>query len=181
MTACFGRAKVAQSGYLCTPLDMIAAFISRILEFFYPLFSRWMPYQTFRYAACGAYNTASGILVFFIGYNFIFKKEVLQTPVIAISPHIASMILSFLVSFPMGFYLARYVVFPGGLMKKRHQLFRYFLSTIGSLVLNYVNLKIMVDIFGFYPTISQVFNVIIVVTFSYLMQKYFAFKGAAKQ
>jgi len=91
------------------------------------------------------------------------------------------MILSFLITFPLGFYLARYVVFPGSFMKKRYQLFRYFLSTVGSLLLNYFNLKIMVDIWGFYPTIAQVFNVIIVVTFSYLMQKYFAFKGAVKQ
>jgi putative flippase GtrA len=181
ITACFGRAKVAQSGYLCTPLDMIAAFISRILLFFYPLFRRWMPFQTFRYAACGGGNTALGVVVFFVGYNFIFKKEIVHTPIIAISPHIAAMILSFLVTFPLGFYLARDVVFPGSFMKKRYQLFRYFLSTIGSLLLNYFNLKIMVDIWGFYPTIAQVFNVIIVVTFSYLMQKYFAFKGAVKQ
>lgn len=157
---------------------MVAAFIVRVLDLFYPLFRRWMPYQTFRYAACGGGNTALGVFVFFIGYNFIFKKEIVHTPIIALSPHIAAMVLSFLVTFPLGFYLARYVVFPGSFMRKRHQLFRYFLSTIGSLLLNYFNLKIMVDILGFYPTISQILNVGIVVTFSYLMQKYFAFRGA---
>ena len=159
---------------------MIASFISRVLEFFYPPFRNWMPFQTFRYAACGAYNTAMGIIVFFVGYNFIFKKQLVPTPIVTLSPHIAAMILSFMVTFPVGFYLARYVVFSGSMLRRRHQLFRYFLTTMGSVFLNYINLKIMVDILGFYPTIAQTLNVIIVVTFSYIMQKYFAFKGAHK-
>ncbi len=159
---------------------MLAAFISRILDFFYPLFRRWMPIQTFRYAACGGGNTALGVFVFFVGYNFIFEKQIVHTPIIALSPHIAAMILSFLVTFPLGFFLARYIVFPGSFMKKRYQLFRYFLSTLGSLFLNYINLKIMVDILAFYPTIAQMVNVVIVVTFSYLMQKYFAFKDSTR-
>jgi putative flippase GtrA len=162
------------------PLDMIAAFISRILSLFYPLFRRWMSFQTFRYAACGGGNTALGIFVFFFAYNFIFKKQVFYTPLVALSPHIAAMILSFMVTFPIGFFLARYVVFTGSFMKKRFQIFRYFLTTLGSLGLNYINLKIMVDMLAFYPTIAQIINVVIVVAFSYSMQKYFAFKGAGK-
>ncbi|HSK12253.1 MAG TPA: GtrA family protein [Phnomibacter sp.] len=158
---------------------MAAGFITRFLQYFYPPFSGWMPFQTFRYAACGAFNTATGIIVFFVGYNFIFKKQVVHTPVVALSPHIAAMVLSFMVTFPVGFLLARYVVFSGSLMKKRYQLFRYFLTTMGSLVLNYINLKIMVDLLGWYPTIAQIINVVIVVTFSYIMQKYFAFRGAS--
>ena len=163
------------------PLRMLADFILRLLLLMYPFFKRWVPWQTFRYAACGGGNTALGIFVFFVAYNFIFKKEVLHLPFIALSPHIAAMVLSFLVTFPLGFYLALYVVFPGSFLKKRYQLFRYFLSAIGSLFLNYINLKIMVDIWEFYPTIAQVINVFIVVTFSYLMQRYFAFKGAKEQ
>ncbi len=139
-----------------------------------------MPFQTFRYAACGGGNTALGIVVFFIAYNFMFDKQIVHTPVVALEPYIASMIASFLITFPLGFYLARYVVFPGSFMKKRHQIFRYFISTLGSLALNYINLKVMVGFLGFYPTIAQTFNVAIVVTFSYLMQKYFAFKAPVK-
>lgn len=159
---------------------MVASFISRLLSFIYPLFRRWMPLQTFKYAACGGGNTALGVFVFFIAYNYIFEKEVLHLPFIALSPHIAAMLLSFLVTFPIGFYLALYVVFPGSFLKRRFQLFRYFLSAIGSLMLNYINLKVMVDLLGFYPTIAQIINVVIVVAFSYTMQKYFAFKGATK-
>lgn len=140
-----------------------------------------MPWQTFRYAACGGGNTILGILVFFIAYNFIFQKQVLHLPYIALSPHIAAMALSFLFTFPLGFYLAVFVVFPGSFLRKRYQLFRYFITAVGSLFLNYINLKIMVDMLGFFPTIAQILNVFIVVVFSYLMQRHFAFRGAEQQ
>lgn len=127
------------------------------------------------YAACGGGNTLLGIFSFFISYNFIFKKQLIHLPFITLSPHIAAMIVSFLVTFPLGFYLARYVVFSGSSLRGRHQLIRYFATTIGSLLLNYINLKILVDMLHLYPTPSQIINTIIVVTFSYLAQKYFAF------
>jgi putative flippase GtrA len=159
---------------------MLAKFIQRVLEWFYPFFSRLMPRQTFMYAACGGGNTMLGLLVFFTSYNFIFRKQLVHLPFLTLSPHIAAMIASFLVSFPTGFYLARYVVFSESLLRGRHQLVRYFGTTMGSLVLNYVNLKIMVDIFKFYPTVAQVINTAILITFSYLMQKHFAFKHKGK-
>ncbi len=152
-----------------------------MLDFFYPLFRRWMPLQTFRYAACGGGNTALGLFIFFVGYNFIFEKQIVNTPVTAFKPDTAAMILSFFVTFPLGFLLARYIVFPDSFMRKRYQLFRYFLSTLGSLFLNYINMRLMVDFLGFYPTIAQMVNVVIVVTFSYLMQKFFAFKEATQK
>lgn len=155
---------------------MLAKIIVQVLDWFYPFFRRLMPRQTFMYAACGGGTTMLGILVFFTSYNFIFKKQLVHLPLVTLSPHIAAMMLSFMVTFPLGFYLSRYVVFSESMMRKRHQLPRYFATTIGSLVLNYINLKIMVDLLHFYPTISQVINTAIVVTFSYLMQKHFAFK-----
>ncbi len=160
---------------------MVSSLITRILEFFYPLFRRWMNFQTFRYAACGGGNTLFGVFLFFVAYNYIFDKQLVKLWWITLTPHIAALLFSFVFTFLIGFYFARYVVFTDSFLKKRHQLFRYFLSTIGSLVLNYINLKIMVEMLGFYPTIAQIINVGIVVTFSYLMQKYFAFRGASTQ
>jgi len=160
---------------------MVSALITGILEFFYPLFRRWMNFQTFRYAACGGGNTVFGVFLFFVAYNYIFKKELVKIAFITIKPHTAALLFSFVFTFLIGFYLARYVVFTDSFLKKRYQLLRYFLSTMGSLGLNYINLKIMVEYLHFYPTISQIINVVIVVTFSYLMQKYFAFRGASTE
>lgn len=155
---------------------MLARFIIRFIDIFYPLFRRFMPLQTFRYAACGCGNTALSIIIFFLSYNFVLKKQMVHLPFITISPHIGAMIIAFCCTFPLGFYLARTVVFSGSALRGRQQLFRYFAATIGSLLLNYMNLKILVEILHLYPTPSQIINTAIVICFSYLMQKYFAFK-----
>jgi putative flippase GtrA len=159
---------------------MPARIIVQILEWFYPFFRRLMPKQTFMYAACGGGNTLLSLFTFFISYNFIFNKQLLHLPLVTLSPHIAAMILSFAVTFPLGFYLSRYVVFSASKMRGRHQLARYFGTTIGSLCLNYLNLKIMVDLWHFYPTPAQIINTAIVIAFSYLMQKHFAFKHKSR-
>lgn len=160
---------------------MLAKIIIQVLEWFYPFFRRLMPKQTFMYAACGSSSTLLGLFSFFVSYNFIFKKQLFHLPFITISPHIAAMIVSFLITFPLGFYLARYVVFSNSTMRGRHQLVRYFGTTLGSLLLNYLNLKIMVDLWHFYPTIAQVINTAVVITFSYIMQKHFAFRHKSRR
>ena len=98
-----------------------------------------------------------------------------RLPFFTMSAHIASMLVSYLVSFMVGFLLARYVVFSESVLRGHQQLGRYWLTSLISLFLNYANLKIMVDTLGWFPTVAQVVNVGVVITFSYLMQKYFAF------
>jgi putative flippase GtrA len=155
---------------------MLSRFIIQILDWIYPVFRRFVPKQTFYYAACGGGNTLLSIFIFFITYNFVLKKHMLHLPFVTLSPHIASMIISFLLTFPLGFYMARNVVFSGSALRGRHQLMRYLVSTAGSVLLNYVNLKVMVDMLHWYPTISQIINTGIVIAFSYTAQKYFAFR-----
>ena len=159
---------------------MLSNLIIKILEWFYPFFKRLMPKQTFMYAACGGGNTLLGLAVFALSENVIFKKQLVHLPLVTLQSHKAAMVVSFLVSFPIGFYMAKYVVFSESTLRGRHQLVRYFSTALGSLVVNYINLTILVDMLHFYPTISQVINTIIVIAFSYLMQKYFAFGSSKK-
>jgi hypothetical protein len=144
------------------------------------MFKRFFDKTTYRYAACGGANTVFDIFLFFIGYNFIFKKQMVELSFIVISPHIAAFLMSFLFSFPTGFFLMRYVVFKESSLNGRVQLFRYFISVCFSLFLNYVFLKIFVEQLHIYPTVSKVFITFIVVGFSYLAQKYFSFKTEKK-
>lgn len=151
--------------------------LTGFIDSFYPPFRRVIPLQTFRYAACGGANTFLDIFIYFISYNFILNKQVLHTPVAAISPHIAAFIFSFMVSFPVGYLLNRFIVFPGSSLRGRIQLFRYFLLVVICILLNYVFIKLFVEHFGIYPTISKILTTIIVISFSYLTQKHFTFKG----
>lgn len=147
-----------------------------LIDFFYPPFRRFMSLQTYRYAACGGGNTLLNILIFFITHNFILQNKVLHLGNIAISSHVASFLIAFCITFPIGFYLSMFVVFQGSYLRKRIQLIRYFVVAMICIFLNYFLLKLFVDIFGWYPTPSLILNTIIVVTFSYLAQKHFSFK-----
>ena len=157
---------------------MVKDLIISILDVLYLPFRRLLPYQTFRYAACGGGNMLLDIFIYFISYNFILEKQVLYTPLGAISPHIAAFLIAFTVTFPIGFYLNRYIVFPGSALTGFHQLLRYFLLVIACIFLNYFFIKIFVEHFGVYPTVSKILTTVIIVTFSYLTQKHFTFKAA---
>jgi putative flippase GtrA len=146
------------------------------IDFFYPIFRRVMPLQTFRYAACGGFNTTLDIVIFFICYNFIFQKQVVHLGSVAISPHIAAFIAAFIITFPVGFYFSRYVVFTESNLRGRTQLIRYFLLVLACIALNYMFLKLFVEQLHIYPTISKIITTIIVVAFSYLTQKHYTFR-----
>lgn len=150
--------------------------INSLLDFFYPFFSRFMPKQTFRYAACGGGNTILDILIYFISYNYILDKQIIHTPMGAVSPHIMAFLMSFVISFPTGYLLNRFIVFPGSTLKGRIQLFRYFVLVLVCIILNYVFIKLFVEQFGIYPTVAKILTTVIVISFSYLTQKHFTFK-----
>jgi putative flippase GtrA len=158
---------------------MLKDWVNSIINFFYPPFKKWMPLQTFRYAACGGGNTLLDIFIYYISYNFILEKQVVHTLMGAISPHIMAFLISFAVSFPTGYLLNRFIVFPGSTLKGRVQLFRYFLLVLVCIGLNYIFIKLFVEQFHFYPTVAKILTTVIVVSFSYLTQKQFTFKVEA--
>jgi putative flippase GtrA len=150
--------------------------IDTILDRLYPPFRPFLNPMTYRYAACGGANVSLDIFLFFIAYNYIFDKQFLHLPFISISPHIAAFLLSFAVTFPIGFCLNRYIVFRGSVIAGRIQLFRYSLTVAMSLLLNYVLLKLFVDVMGWFPTPAKIAATGIVIGFSYLSQSYFTFR-----
>lgn len=128
--------------------------------------------------ACGGSVTLLDILLYSFSYNFILDKKVIQLPFVAISPHIGAFIISFCITFPLGFYLNRNVVFTGSYLRGRVQLFRYFLLVLVCIMLNYVFLKLFVEHFHIYPTVAKICTICIIVVFSYLTQRHFTFKTA---
>lgn len=150
--------------------------IYTILDVFYPPFRKLMPVQTFRYAACGGINTVIGLLVYFIGYRYVFEKEIFDFGFFAFKPHIAALFLSFVVSFCLGFLLNKFIVFTTSTLRGRIQLFRYGFTFVVNLVINYLLLKLLVEVVHWQAMLSQVITTIIIVTISYLTQKHFSFR-----
>lgn len=154
-----------------------ADIILPIIDFFYPPFRKIMPLQTFRYAACGGGNQLLNLLIYFVSYNYIFKKEVWHLGFIAFKPHIAAFIIAFIITLPIGFLLGKYVIFNDSEVKSHKQAGRYFLIACICIVLNYGFLKLFVEVFHWYPTPSMMLTIVLVVTFSFFSQKKVAFKS----
>ena len=148
----------------------------KLLDFFYPVFKRIMPLQTFRYAACGGANTILGLFIYYIGYHFIFDKSIFNIGFLVFKPHMAALFLSGFFSFFLGFVLNKYIVFTESNLQYRVQLFRYFISFGLNIIINYFMLKLLIEGLNWYPFLSQVFTTIIIIIISYLTQKRFTFK-----
>ena len=152
-----------------------------VIDFFYPPFQRFMALQTFRYVASGGANTLLGFLVYFISYEYIFKGKEFHFDFYAFKAHSAALFTSFCVTFPIGFFMAKYVVFSDSKMKGRIQLFRYFMICMFNLALNFILLKILVERAHVYPVLAQVLTTTLVILFSYLAQRHFSFKAREEE
>jgi putative flippase GtrA len=157
----------------------IRGLILRVVDAFYPPFRKIFPLQTFRYAACGGANTLLDIFLFYCTFHYLFHEQPVQLPPFSIKAHYAAFLVSFCFTFPIGFYLSRYVVFQQTVVAKRIQLGRYFAVVFICLLLNYVFLKVFVDHWGWYPTPSKIMTTFFVVIFSYLSQKHYTFRPPA--
>lgn len=151
-------------------------FIHSFIEFFYFDFFKFIPLQTFKYLACGGSTAFLDLFIYFISYNYIFHQQPVPVGNIFVGAHIAAFVVSFIVSFPYGFFMNKYIVFTTSELKGRVQLFRYGLTVISCIGLNYLFLKLFVEGFAWYPTPSKALTTALVAVYSYFTQQYFSFK-----
>lgn len=154
----------------------IRLLIIQVIDYFHTPFRRYIPIETFRYAATGGFNTVLDIFLYFFCYNFIIDKHVIDLGIVSISPHIAAFLVVFPITFFTGFLFAKFITFTTSIVRGRIQLIRYMISVSGSIFLNYVFLKIFVEFVGLWPTLSKIITTGIVVIYSYFAQKFFTFK-----
>jgi putative flippase GtrA len=150
--------------------------LTSILDLFFPIFRKFMPLETYRYAACGGINTAVGLFTYFISYRFVFAGTVVELPFFAFKPHVAALISSAVVSFCLGFILNKYIVFTSSVLRGRIQLIRYLLTFLFNIILNYVMLKLLVEHMYWDAVYGQLVTTILVVIVGYISQKYFSFR-----
>lgn len=155
-------------------------FLLKIIDFFYKPFSRWLSLHTFRYLVSGGTTAASGIVIYYIIYNWVLHQEDvhLNMPPLPdlITAPIAAFIIESIITFFIGFMLNKYLIFTKSNLKGRIQLFRYGSIFATNILLNYALFKVLVEAFGFYPTISKIIITTVLAVFSYFSQKYFSFK-----
>lgn len=151
--------------------------ILAIVDAFYPLFRKFMPLQTFRYAACGGGNMILDVAVFTYINNYIFHQQVVYIGPFAFKSFVVSFVISFCLTFPIGFYLSRYVVWQQTDAKKRIQIFRYLIVVAACVGLNYILLNFFTLELKWWPLPSKLITTVVVVLFSYLTQRNFSFRA----
>jgi len=176
--------QIANAGNFAAAMQKMHAFIRKtilaIVDFFYPLFKRFMPLQTYRYAACGGVNMIFDIAVFTYINTYMLQQKVVYMGPFAFKSYVVAFVISFCLTFPVGFYLSRYVVWQQTETKKRIQFFRYFLIVAACVGLNYILLNVFIQEFHWWPFVSKLVTTVIVVVFSYLTQRNFSFRVVNK-
>lgn len=166
-------------------MQKLSQLITEIIDFFYRPFSRYIPEQLFRYAACGGGNMLLDWVLYFLMYNFVVGHDLVYIPLhwhlfglseICITPHIMALCIVFPITLLTGFWLNKYVTFTQSTLHGARQLGRYIIIVLINLAINYFGLKLLVDGAGLYPTPSKMIVTVITVIVSFFGQKYFSFR-----
>ena len=154
----------------------LSSLITNTIDLFYiPVVRRFVPQQIFRYGACGALNMSLDAVWYFVIYNFIVAKQFVDLGFVIISPHILSLAIVFPITFFTGFWLNRNVAFRTTHIESRKQLLRYLLTVLGSILINYASMKLLVEHAHLWATPSKIITTVISTVYSYLASRYFAF------
>ena len=125
-------------------MNRLAQIITKIIDFFYPPFRRFMSEQLFRYAACGGGNLVLDWVLYFLIYNFVIGHDLINLQFTiynlqfsqAITPHIATLCIVFPITLLTGFWLQKYVTFSQSELNSWRQLGRYILIVVVNLAIN---------------------------------------------
>ena len=155
----------------------ITALITKAIDFVYikPL-RAIVPQQVFRYLVCGAVTAFLDAVWYYIIYHYIVCEQFIDCRFVVVSPHIAALCVVFPITFFTGFWLNRNVAFQVTDVSSRPQLIKYALSVVGSIILNYVCMKLFVDAFGIWATPSKMLTTAVCAIYSFMAGRYFTFK-----
>lgn len=156
----------------------LAEAIRLLIEWFYDrLFARFLPRDLFCYAACGGANMVLDACFYFLIYHYLVAERFIDLGPVVISPHIASLAVVFPITFFNGFWLNRHVAFRSSALRTRTQLMRYLLSVAGAILLNYLCMKLFVEVLHLWATPSKLLTTLISSLYSFLAAKYFTFRS----
>jgi putative flippase GtrA len=121
------------------------------------------------------------VTVYFITFNFILRKQdiPLIDPIVLTAP-IASLAVSYSCGLMTNFLITKYMVFTESDLRGRHQLARYILVALLILLLNYLFMKFLIFILGWYPTVSRIVSALSIGVLSFTIHKFYSFRVTQK-
>lgn len=155
----------------------IAENIGQLIDRFYirPI-STLLPHEVFRYGVCGGVNMLLDIVWYYLIYHYVVALRYIDLGVIVVSPHVAALIIVFPITFFTGFWLNRNVAFRATEFGQGMQLIKYALTVVGSILLNYICIKLFVEVCHIWATPAKAITTVVSVAYSYLVGRYFTFK-----
>jgi putative flippase GtrA len=155
----------------------LASLITKAIDIFYvkPL-RKIFSQQVFRYLACGGVTAILDAVWYYLLYHYVICKQYIDLTFVVISPHIAALCIVFPITFFTGFWLNRNVAFRATNISSRKQLVKYALTVVGSIILNYICMKLLIEQCGIWATPSKMLTTIICALYSYLAGRYFTFR-----
>ena len=161
-----------------TPKMSLATLITKAIDLFYvkPL-QKILSQQVFRYLVCGAATAALDAVWYYIIYHYVVCEQFIDLNIVTISPHIAALCIVFPITFFTGFWLNRNVAFRVTHLSSLPQLTKYALTVVGSILLNYVCMKLLVEACHIWATPSKMMTTAICAIYSFLVGRYFTFRG----
>ena len=148
-----------------------------VVDFFYPPFHKVCSLQFFRYGFTGGLNMAFDTILYYVFYHYVFHSTLFQLgDLVTFTPHIASFVFKWPITFLTGFWLARHITFSESSLGGKAQIFRYLMVSVVNVFIVYGGLKFFVEVCGIFPTLSYILIGIISVLFSYFFNRFFSFR-----
>ena len=116
-------------------------------------------------------------LLYYLIYHYLVAERFIDLGFVVVSPHIASLVVVFPITFLNGFWLNRHVAFQSTSIRTQRQLLRYLISVAGAIVLNYLLMKLLVEGCHLWATPSKMITTCISALYSFLAAKYFTFRS----
>lgn len=157
-------------------IDVGNKFRSVVDRAYVPPFSTVVSARIFRYGVCGGVNMVLDAVWYFIIYHFLVCGRFTDLGFVVVSPHIMSLAIVFPITFLNGFWLNRNVVFGSGEAGVAGQMGRYAVTVGGSILLNYVVMKLLVEVAMIWPTPSKLITTAVCAVYSYLVGRYYTFR-----
>lgn len=153
---------------------MIQNTIRQLLNFFYPLVKKIMPFQVYAYLAVGAANTLLNIILFAVFY-WALAKTLLALEV--------ATVIAFVITVLTGFWLSKNFAFPdaaGDKKQTQEQFGKYFMVSLQGQFSDYLITKSLIVFLLIKPVAAYFISTIIMLIINYFLQKYFTFTKRKK-
>lgn len=153
---------------------MLKKLLLQLLDFFYPMVKKMLPFEIYAYLAVGALNTALNIGLFTL--LFLHLKNSLLAVEIATG-------IAFIITVCSGFWLNKHLAFTTSSKEKKDtkkQFGKYALVALQGQLNAYLLTKGMIVWLSLSPSYSYFLTAVIMLTINYFLQKYFTFRSRQK-